>query len=438
MRHNARIARSGVQYYTYDELPKLGLNSVPREYRDLRVFGVYRSAQCLKDAMPLFKHVPVMVGHQHWATGKDDPLSVGINDEDVTMRMCEGEVSISAPLDLYDDKVIEDVKEISPGYTGKYHWQGGIATTGEEFQIVCDKILDVNHIALVPEARGGENMKILDGGKGMKRIRSGLLWFIKRKLQGVADSEATSAFASTLEDIKKNRARWTDEEMAEHTNTLVALSKDLPDSEEKEKLMRFISDIPLLKEEDDATVEEAVNTLQEFYSSLDKDAISDVMEKGSMEDPKDTKATPEEKKVGDEATTEEKKVEDEASTDENKVGDESTTEEKKVEDSLEQNPPAPENPATPQADACDQTSAMLSAITALNEKLDKVIEVVMGQAGTVGDASAETQVADEQKPEDKKEENKVGDEMPIFTQTMQTINKGASLDDTFAKMKERR
>ena len=45
MRHNARIARSGVQYYTYAELPKMGLTSVPREFKDLRIFGVYRSAQ---------------------------------------------------------------------------------------------------------------------------------------------------------------------------------------------------------------------------------------------------------------------------------------------------------------------------------------------------------------------------------------------------------
>ena len=64
MRHNARIARSGVQYYTYAELPKMGLTSVPREFKDLRIFGVYRSAQCLKEAMPMFKDVPVMRGHE--------------------------------------------------------------------------------------------------------------------------------------------------------------------------------------------------------------------------------------------------------------------------------------------------------------------------------------------------------------------------------------
>lgn len=420
MRHNARIARSGVQYYTYDELPNLGLTSVPREYANLRVFGVYRSAQCLKDAMPLFKHVPVMVGHQHWAVGGvDDPLAVGRNEEVPTMKMLNGEVSISAPLDLDDDSLLANVKEISPGYNGTYHWQGGTATSGEEFQIVCDKIVNVNHIALVPEARGGKDMKVLDGGKGIRKICSGLIRFAKRKRQGVADS-ATSAFASTLEDIKNNRQRWTDEEMAEHTDTLVALTSDLPDSEEKQKLLRFIADIPLLKEEEDGTVEEALNTLQEFYSSLDKDAISDVMENGSMatEKPEDQKP-----------------------------------EEQKTEDSLpplsEPNPPAPENPAPTAPATQDEPPAdpVLTAINSLNEKLDKVIEAVMKTATTdstncttADEAPKETEVKDETpKPEEPKEpENKVGDQMPLYTQTMQTVNKGADLDAMFASMKERK
>jgi hypothetical protein len=264
-------------------------------------------------------------------------------------------------------------------------------------------------------------MAILDGGKGIRKICSGLIRFAKRKRQGVADS-AVSAFSSTLEDIKKNRKRWTDEEMGEHTNTLVALTEDLPDSEEKQKLLRFIADIPLLKEEEDGTVEEALNTLQEFYSSLDKDAISDVMENGSMEDPKDQK--PEEGKKTEDA----------------------------LPPSTEPNPPAPDNPAnpaTPPENTQDAPSAdpVLSAIMSLNEKLDKIIEAVMTTktASTPdncqGDeAPKDPQTEDEKpKPEEPKEpENKVGDQMPLYTQTMQTMNKGADLDAMFAKMKERR
>ena len=415
MRHSARIARSGVQYYTYAELPKMGLTSIPREFRNLRVFGVYRSAQCLKDAMPMFKDVPVMKGHDKWAVGGVlDPMAVGSCEEAPKLRMHKGEAVITAPLDLDDDHILDHISEISPGYSGKYHWQGGIAPTGEEFQIVCDKITEVNHIALVPEARGGAEMKILDGGTGMRKIHSGLLWFAKRKVQKVADGEKTNAFLSTLEDIRKNRKEWTPEEMNEHVNTLTALVKDLPDSEEKDKLERFILDIPLLKEEDDATAEETLNTLMEFYSSLDKDAISDIMENGSMEDPNKPNGTPE-KPIDNPAPAPVPEPTPEPSP---AAGDPAPTQD--------------EPPADP----------MLALLTKMCDKLDAVLDTVAKPASADQKPAEpfEPQTKDEEpKPDEPKEpENKVGDQMPIFTQTMNTVNQGNSLDDVFAKMKERR
>lgn len=406
MRHNARIARSGVQYYTYAELPKMGLTSVPREFKDLRIFGVYRSAQCLKEAIPMFKDVPVMRGHEKWAVGGVlDPMAVGSCEEAPKLRMHKGEAVITAPLDLDDDHILDHISELSPGYSGKYHWQGGVAPTGEEFQIVCDKITEVNHIALVPEARGGEEMKVLDGGIGMKKIRSGLLWFARRKTQKVADGDKADAFLSTLEDIRKNRKVWTPEEMEEHVTTLSALIKALPDSEEKEKLDRFILDIPLLKEEDDATAEEALNTLMEFYSSLDKDAISDIMENGSMEDPN----TP--------------------------VG--------------AQNPethPAPASPApepTPEPKKTpDAVAPVLTLLTKMCDKMDAVLGAVAKPASSDENSDEtndmQTKEKEPKSEEQKVPENTVGDQMPIFTQTMNTVNQGNTLDDVFAKMKERR
>lgn len=415
MRHNARIARSGVQYYTYAELPKMGLTSIPREFKDLRIFGVYRSAQCLKEAMPMFKDVPVMRGHDKWAVGGVlDPMAVGACEEVPKLRMHKGEAVITAPLDLDDDHILDNISELSPGYSGKYHWQGGVAPTGEEFQIVCDKITEVNHIALVPEARGGEEMKVLDGGTGMKKIRSGLLWFARRKTQKVADGDKTDAFLSTLEDIRKNRKAWTPEEMEEHVTTLSALIKDLPDSEEKEKLERFILDIPLLKEEDDATAEEALNTLMEFYSSLDKDAISDIMENGSMDDP--NKPVDEPKPIDNPAPA--------------APAPEPTPEPEKTPD-----PAAPtqdEPPADP----------VLALLTKMCDKLDAVLDAVAKPAAADEKPAepSEPQTKDEEPKSDepKEPENKVGDQMPIFTQTMNTVNQGNNLDDVFAKMKERR
>lgn len=417
MRHNARIARSGVQYYTYAELPKMGLTSIPREFKNLRVFGVYRSAQCLKEAMPMFKDVPVMKGHDKWAVGGTlDPMAVGSCDEVPKLKMHKGEAVITAPLDLDDDHILDNVSELSPGYSGRYHWQGGLSPTGEEFQIVCDKITEVNHIALVPEARGGKEMKVLDGGTGMRKICSGLLWFSKRKAQKVADGEKADAFLSTLEDIRKNRKEWTPEEMEEHVNTLNALVKDLPDSEEKDKLLRFIMDIPLLKEEDDATAENALNTLMEFYSSLDKDAISDIMENGSMEDPNKPIDEP------------------------NKPIDNPAPATNPAEPTPEP-PKAPEGTPAPTQDE-PPADPVLALLTKMCEKMDAVLDAVAKPAAADEKPAepSDPQTKDEEpKSDDKKEpETKVGDQMPIFTQTMNTVNQGNNLDDVFTHMKERR
>ena len=248
----------------------------------------------------------------------------------------------------------------------------------------------------------------------MKKIRSGLLWFARRKTQKVADGDKADAFLSTLEDIRKNRKVWTPEEMEEHVTTLSALIKDLPDSEEKEKLERFILDIPLLKEEDDATAEEALNTLMEFYSSLDKDAISDIMENGSMEDP-------------------------------NKLGGAPNPSTNPA-PAAPVSGPTPESKKTPDAAAPSQdehpADPVLALLTKMCDKLDAVLGAVAKPASS-DKKSDETNDLQTKEKETKSEElkvpeNKVGDQMPIFTQTMNTVNQGNTLDDVFAKMKERR
>ena len=76
------------------------------------------------------------------------------------------------------------------------------------------------------------------------------------------------------------------------------------------------------------------------------------------------------------------------------------------------------------------------------DKLDAVLGAVAKPASSdkKSDETNDLQTKDkEPEPEDQKvPENKVGDQMPIFTQTMNTVNQGNTLDDVFAKMKERR
>ena len=439
MKHRARIARSGVQYYKKEELPGLGLTSIPREFKNLSIFGVYRSSNCLQQFSGLLAHCPVKVGHEVWLSGDNDPRAIGKSGE-VELRTLYGELTIESELDIDDNAeiVFSKRKELSPGYVADYHWQGGMSPTGEEFQIICDKIEKVNHIAVVPNARGGKDMRVLDGGgKEMKKIRSGFLWFIKKMTKAVNDEDANKdAFISTLEDIKKNRGRWTDEEMSEHANTLLGLVQPLPDSEEKEKLVRFIMDVPLFKEEDDATVDNMVATLEEFYHSLDKDAISDVMEKSMVTEPEnkvdgqnpDSKEPEKKAETPDTQTSEKKK---EGQTNDETSPDVSTTDNK-------ESAPAPTSdsaPVTTEAPHAATLDDVLSAITALSAMIGKVLDGCHGTQDQ--EPSKEEPKTTDAEPENK-EGKKTEDSMPLYNQTTDTINQGNALDDVFAKMKGRR
>lgn len=273
--HNITIARSGVQYYLKSELPSLGLTSIPREFKDLQVFGVYRSAIHIERAAPMFKQAPVVVGHQHWVEGPTDPHVIGTVGDEIAVKIVNGEAIIHSTLEFTKDEFDDKKSALSPGYRAKYSWANGISPDGVEYQIVSKDITSVNHLALVPKARGGAQIRILDGGGQVKnKILSGLVHYAKKML-GVADTDL-GAFRTTMEDIVKNRREWTDEEMAEHCNTLMAFTTDLPDSEEKQKLQRFIADLPLIKNEDDQVANQAGIVLSDLYEQLDVDAVEDV------------------------------------------------------------------------------------------------------------------------------------------------------------------
>ena len=276
--HNATFARSGVQYYLANELPNLGLSSIPREFAHLRVFGVYRPSYMVEKTADMYPNLPVVVGHEHWVTGPEDPAIIGFTGDKSSVSMLNGECTIYGSIQYknpaYDDKSTE----LSPGYVGKYIWAPGKTGDGVEFQIVMQDIKKLNHMALVPKARGGRQIRVLDGGimDIPRRIVSGILRYAHKTAHGVGDADM-GAFRNTIQDVVENRARWTSEEMMEHCHTLMVLTNDLPDSEQKEKLLRFITDIPLIAGEDDETAKQVGEAVAALYEQLDSDAMSDVI-----------------------------------------------------------------------------------------------------------------------------------------------------------------
>jgi len=418
--HNITIARSGVQYYARNELPSLGLSSIPREMQHLRVFGVYRPSYIIEQSAELFKKAPIVVGHQNWLTDASDPsLILGHVGDSVSVKLKNSETLLYSTLQFNDEAYDEKNSELSPGYRARCKWAPGVSPDGVEFQITSGEITEVNHVALVPKARGGEDIKILDGGRQMSRkILSGILHYARRAVMGIVDGEQGDAFKNTIKDILENRMRWTEEEMTEHCATLGALTRDLPDSEEKEKLLRFIADIPLIKEEDDATATKVAEMVITLYEQLDIDANEDVV--GELK--------------GDEAMGVFKK----------------DTAEPKVEDALPGVEAAPvpgteETLIPPKAFTLEDVMGVLNEISASLAKMASAeISASAGEevppSPPKEGAPASDEVVTEEPKEEKEEkvEEKIGDALSSYSQSLAATNTANSLDDLFSSMKKKR
>ena len=411
-KHHAVIARSGIQYYLADELAGLMLHEIPREYKNQKVFSVYRPSHVLEGAKEMFKNAPIRVDHK-WLYTQNDPAIIGHISDDVAIKRHKGEVALGATLNIDDDNNLPSYDELSPGYLSDNKWQPGVAPNGEPYEILCTKINCINHLAIVHEARGGKDMKILDGGK--KMIHSGLIRAIKKRLQGVMDGKDSQSFESVVDEIGSTLQNIDDEGLKAKTASLVGYCDDLPDSDEKEKLLRYIADIPLLKDEDKEVAEEALKCIKESYNTLDSDANSEIMEK-NMED------------------TENKETVAPA------------------QDAVPAPAPAPAEPPKEEApaeekkeDGCGGDMAKLAdALDAISKKLDSLLEAKAEPKTdeqpkeTVEEPKADEAPAEEPKKEEDKPAEGVSDSLPQYTQSLSAVNAGYSLDDAFAKLKGRR
>ena len=418
-KHNACIARSGIQYYLLSELPNLNLNEIPREYRDLKVFAVYRPSFVLEDAKERFIGKPIRIEHQ-WIYSEDDKDIIGHIGSEVKIKHQKGEVALYSSLEIDSDEKLPSFKELSPGYEAVNKWQPGVTPSGEEYQIVCTEITDINHLAIVETARGGKDMKILDGGKKMA-VHSGLLYFVKRKLGGINDGNDANSFGAIIDKLTANIKNVSNEELSDMTESLIKCVKDLPDSDEKEKVIRYIADIPLLKEEDEKVVNEALSCIKESFNSLDSDAVSETMEKKDMENPKNET---EEKKDGLNAKPDVPSATASVSpvqtpTEAKKPADEPKPEEKKEIDG-------------------DAISKLVDAIDSMNKKLDTILGEKKEEPKE--EPKKEEPKADgcgegDKAPDTPKVEDSAPSSLPQYTQSLGAIEKGYSLDDVFARLK---
>ena len=169
---NIRIAVSGIYEYALNELGSLQLSfsNAPDWVEEKSIYRVYRPASVLAAACQKFKLLPLT--HHHPPTTVDSSnfrdLVIGYTGENpfIDYIGSADEVGIRSNVLLYDNEAQEAYArgeiQLSPGYAALFVWQKGASPHGEEYDIVMQEIKSVNHVALLPAGRGGQEARVLD------------------------------------------------------------------------------------------------------------------------------------------------------------------------------------------------------------------------------------------------------------------------------------
>lgn len=171
---NIRIAVSGLYDYALEELPTLRIplprHGAPDWVEEKRLYKVYRPAPVLAAACDKFKMLPLT--HHHPKSPVDGQnfrdLALGYTGENPWVDYIKetNEVGIRSTVMMYDDEALSAYEngevQLSPGYIAVFEWKKGTAPNGEEYDIIMKEITDVNHLALLPNGRGGEYAVVLD------------------------------------------------------------------------------------------------------------------------------------------------------------------------------------------------------------------------------------------------------------------------------------
>ena len=105
------------------------------------------------------------------------------------------------------------------------------------------------------------------------KLLTGLFRAARKRLQ-TTDNDM-GQFREKLDALVAEKDTISDDEVASKVQELVDITNDLPDSEDKAKLLRFIQDFNSVKEQDAAVAQEAAKAVAELFEKLDTEAMKD-------------------------------------------------------------------------------------------------------------------------------------------------------------------
>jgi hypothetical protein len=248
---NIRICGSGIYEYLDNEVTDLTGIPIPDKYSGRMVFNVYRPAEVLKKAAPLFARAYITVGHpEEWVTIENaNKYGHGLIGD--TVEACEdydGETYLYTTGTFTDTASVnfyKQYKEVSCGYTPEVIWEAG-EYKGREYQLKMTNVKDVNHIALVTKARGGRKIKVLDG-------ENRLLDEIRRRKRMLPFDLITKAFEAR-DSASKVREAFNSVQNVEHIGQVIEFMKPYMENikacDDKTKLEEYLNDLSALGDVD--------------------------------------------------------------------------------------------------------------------------------------------------------------------------------------------
>lgn len=248
-----RAARTGTQIYTRKEL-KLG---------DAGFITVYRPPEAVfdEDSLKTYAGKPITMGHPKDGVDAESwkKLAVGQVGSRV-LRDGESVVVDFAIMDAAASAAIDSgTREVSMGYSTPIKLQDGVAPDGTPYQAVMTGPIAINHLAVVPVARGGSDLRIGDsaeevwGATPVDTIKGEDVMTTKTVVLGdaavnvaIADAGAVEAFKTTM--LKRvadaeEALEKTEKEKDEEIGKLKAQKKVLEDDAiTPAKLTKLIAD----------------------------------------------------------------------------------------------------------------------------------------------------------------------------------------------------
>lgn len=124
------------------------------------------------------------------------------------------------------------------------------------------------------------------------KLLTGLFRLARKRVQ-TTDTDM-GAFRDKITELVEKKDSLSDDEINGKVEELKTMSADLPESDDKGKLDRFLEDFKSVKEQDRAAANEAAKMVADLFEKLDTEAMKDVPETAVNE----TETPPAEQKDG--------------------------------------------------------------------------------------------------------------------------------------------